>query len=268
MSALDRIQQALNNIKDPMKILQHFEQAKDSLCYSSRLLYRYPTEDHERFKLVWASNYIMEKVYDAADDNTWNEILNRLANGRVGEDRGAMFELYMWHMLRIGNRCFQARNLDDSTEITIDIKGSPKVKWFNTLEYHEDKMQGSLWIPNSKTFGCVDMLLAPNYLIQVTTNKDHGIKSESLKALLKSMREKKWIRSSKEVAIIFVVPQDQTKEFKKQNFKTETDGVDPKPTKELLDVKQYIMGIDLQEGLKEALGRIRTRRARRTRTEW
>ncbi|ORZ08232.1 hypothetical protein BCR41DRAFT_147034 [Lobosporangium transversale] len=250
-SALERVNQALDNIKDPMKILQYFEQAKDSQCYSSHLLHRYPTKDHRGFRLVWASDYIMEEVHDAVDDKTWNELLNRLANGRVGEGRGAMFELYMRRILRIGNRCFQARNLHDNTEITIDIKASPDVKWFNTLECYKGKMQGSLWIPNSKRFACVDMLLAPNYLLQVTTNKDHGIKSKPFKAFLKSMRENKWIHSSEEVALIFVVPQDQIKEFKKQNFKTGTNRVDSKATKELLDVKQYIMGIDLQAELRQ-----------------
>ncbi|ORZ04326.1 hypothetical protein BCR41DRAFT_425991 [Lobosporangium transversale] len=248
--ALGRIQQALDNLQDPMKILQHFEQAKDSLCYSSHLLHRYPTEDHEGFQLVWASNYIMEKVYDAADDNTWNEILNRLANSKVGVDRGAMFELYMRCILRIGNRCFQAKNLDDNTEITIDIKASPDVKWFNTLECYKDKMQGSLWIPNSKTFAYVDMLITPNYLLQVTTSKDHGIKSKPFKVLLKSMRKNKWIHSSKEVAFIFVVPQDMVEEFKEQAYRTGADRVDPKPTNKLKNIKQYVLAVDLQDELR------------------
>ncbi|KAF9898308.1 hypothetical protein BX616_004217 [Lobosporangium transversale] len=117
-------------------------------------------------------------------------------------------------MLRIGNCSLKVRNFDDNTEISINPKAKPKVNFFSTLN---------------------------RYLFQFTTNKDHGIKSESFKKFLRMLQEEKWIRCSKEVAFIFVVPQDRVKEFKKQKYKTEADGVDSKPTKELLDVKQYVM---------------------------
>ncbi|ORZ17592.1 hypothetical protein BCR41DRAFT_395878 [Lobosporangium transversale] len=117
---------------------------------------------------------------------------------------GITFEFYVQRMLRIGNCSLKVRNFDDNTEISINPKAKPK-------------------------------------LFQFTTNKDHGIKSESFKKFLRMLQEEKWIRCSKEVAFIFVVPQDRVKEFKKQKYKTEADGVDSKPTKELLDVKQYVM---------------------------
>ncbi|ORZ26453.1 hypothetical protein BCR41DRAFT_348346 [Lobosporangium transversale] len=54
-------------------------------------------------------------------------------------------------------------------------------------------MQGSLWLLKSKTFAYVDMLLAPKYLFQVTTDKDHDIESKPFKALLKTPQERSGI---------------------------------------------------------------------------
>ncbi|ORZ07477.1 hypothetical protein BCR41DRAFT_159233 [Lobosporangium transversale] len=91
------------------------------------------------------------------------------------QNKGSLYYIscLLHHYPTEDNRCFKARNFDDNTEITIDIEASLKVEWFNTLGCYKDKKQGSLWIPNSKTFACVEMLIAPNYHLQVTTNKDH-----------------------------------------------------------------------------------------------
>ncbi|KAF9896112.1 hypothetical protein BX616_008102, partial [Lobosporangium transversale] len=70
------------------------------------------------------------------------------------------------------------------------------------------------------------------YLLQITTNKKHGIKSENFKKLLKTLQDKKWISSSDEIAFIFVVPQDMVEEFKKQTYRTGADRVDPTPTRQ------------------------------------
>ncbi|KAF9904186.1 hypothetical protein BX616_001379, partial [Lobosporangium transversale] len=249
-----RVEEALDNLKDPLKLLQYFEQAKDSLQYSSRLLHRRPIGDHQQFVLEWASNHILEKVYEAADDNTFDMILDRLVNGKVGVDLGAMLEICIRRILRRGDCTFVAKSLDveKKQDITITIDAKPTVKFFEAFDVYKESMKGELWIPKSKTFACVDMLIAPNYLLQITANVKHGIKSESCKELLKKLQEKKWIRSEKDVVFIFVVPKAKAEEYKKQKFKIGAGRVDPKPTKELSSIKQYVMGVDLNAELQRA----------------
>ncbi|KAF8964311.1 hypothetical protein BGZ46_000795 [Entomortierella lignicola] len=251
IEAYSRVKAALDNLSDPLRLLQYFEQAKDSLQFSSRLLHRYPTEDHQGFVLKWASAHIIEKVYEAADDHTWHMILERLVNGKIGEDRGSMFELYTRRMLRTGGCSFQARRLDGITEeeLTITINANPKVKFFDTLEDYVNTLEGSLWFPKSKTFACVDFLIAPKILLQVTTNRNHGIKSEPFKELLKTLKDKKWICSERNIEFVFVVPLDEIEEFKQQTFRIGVGRLDPNPTQALLRIKQYILGIDLKAEL-------------------
>ncbi|KAF9198323.1 hypothetical protein BGZ49_000879 [Haplosporangium sp. Z 27] len=257
--ACSRVEAALANLNNPLRLLQYFEQAKDSLQYSSRLLHRRPIGNHRHFELEWASNYILEKVYEAADDNTFNMILDRLVNGKVGEDQGAMLKICIRRILRRGDCNFVARSLGvkKKQDITIAINANPTVKFFDAFDVYKESMKGALWIPNSKTFACVDMLIAPNYLLQITTNVNHGIKSESFKALLKTLEEKEWIRSEKDVVLIFVVPKAKAEEYKKQTFRIGANRVDPKPTKQLSNIKQYVLGVDLKAELRR--GRLRGR---------
>ncbi|ORY96115.1 hypothetical protein BCR41DRAFT_375759 [Lobosporangium transversale] len=274
---------ATSNEEDPPIII--IQQKEDTMCYAfgGRSVIRYGDIEHFRPFLDLPSTWFLVDSSPApklmlartifsvspktlnSEENLYKEIVKGvpwkyyMAPWELDELKECRDKVEAFHMVP---EDFMEHLYEMIGEVQRVGEASPDVKWFNTLECYKDKMQGSLWIPNSKRFACVDMLLAPNYLLQVTTNKDHGIKSKPFKAFLKSMRENKWIHSSEEVALIFVVPQDQIKEFKKQNFKTGTNRVDSKATKELLDVKQYIMGIDLQAELRQAPRRMRTRRTR------
>ncbi|KAF9143832.1 hypothetical protein BGX20_007084, partial [Mortierella sp. AD010] len=218
-------------------------QARDSLKHSSRLLHRWPTEDHEGFRLEWASPHVEEEVLKLTKDTTWHLILERLVNGKTGEAKGPMFELYARHLLRQGNWIFQARSLQGDPDITITLPPNPPVQYFDKIE---TVVPGTLCVPNSFNFPCVDMLLAPNYLLQVTINKEHGIMSEKYGKLLQTLLEKGWIESFQEVQMVFIVPQDIYDEYKEQHYLTKRKTVNTRVPQALKDIKQYVLGIDLR----------------------
>jgi hypothetical protein len=60
--ACERLEHALDRAKEPVTLMQCFAQGKDTLDISSRLIHRWPINDHRKFRLEWASLYVAEKV--------------------------------------------------------------------------------------------------------------------------------------------------------------------------------------------------------------
>ncbi|KAF9383999.1 hypothetical protein BGX21_001414 [Mortierella sp. AD011] len=251
-------QKAIDNIQDRVKLSQYIEQNKVSLHFSSCLLHHWPTKNHDMFELKWASEHIMEKIVEAANNNTWHQILKRLVDGTAGEEKGVMFELYVRRIMRRGSCSFQARSLTGGKGITVTIPPNPETTSFYKLE--EGAEPGTIWIPICKTFACVDILEATNNLFQVTMAKNHGINGDKFTKLLKNLQDAKWIRSSEEANLIFIVPLSISEEYTEQNYLKEHRHVDDKPPKLLQDIKQYVIGIDLVSDMK-ALRKIVNRSA-------
>ncbi|KAF8976342.1 hypothetical protein BGZ46_008345, partial [Entomortierella lignicola] len=212
------------------------------------------------FRLEWASIKIRDEVERIVDDSTWQQILERLANGKIGEAKGPMFELYVRHIFRQGGYNFQARELQhktpqskrpknsqDYSSISVNIPINPRVKSFSKIE---EVAQGTLCLPISKTFPCVDMLLAHKILLQVTVNNDHGIAAKPFKDLIVDLKTHNWIKSAEEIQFVFVVPKASFTTYKRQNFLTTHRTVDTGATNEFSNVKQYVLGIDLQAAVR------------------
>ncbi|KAG0243106.1 hypothetical protein BGW41_002968 [Actinomortierella wolfii] len=56
--ACDRLVQALNQVNDPMMLMQLFTHGKDTPEFSSNLIHRWPTNGHRNFRLEWASTEV------------------------------------------------------------------------------------------------------------------------------------------------------------------------------------------------------------------
>ncbi|KAF8954664.1 hypothetical protein BGZ46_002861 [Entomortierella lignicola] len=94
------------------------------------------------------------------------------------------------------------------------------------------------------------MLLAHKILLQVTVNNDHGIAAKPFKDLIVDLQTHKWIKSAEEIQFIFVVPKASFTTYKRQNFLTTRRTVETGATNEFSDVKQYVLGIDLQAAVR------------------
>ncbi|KAG0284798.1 hypothetical protein BGZ98_005790, partial [Dissophora globulifera] len=110
-SAFERVQLAIDFVKDPQMMMQCFAQGKESLQHSSRLLHRWPTGDHNDFCLKWASAYIAEKIGESLQDVAWQQILGKLVGVDIGTAKGPMFELYIRHIFRKGGYEFEIKAL-------------------------------------------------------------------------------------------------------------------------------------------------------------
>ncbi|KAF9157937.1 hypothetical protein BGX21_002170 [Mortierella sp. AD011] len=143
------------------------------------------------------------------------------------------------HTVKQGSRNFEAKSLQGDTDITITLPANPPAQYFDKIE---TVAPGTLCIPNSFNFPCMDMLLAPKCLLQITTDKEHGIMSEKYKELLQTLVEKGWIRSFEEVQMVFVVPQDIYDEYKKHHYLTKGKTVNKRVSQDLKDIKQYVLG--------------------------
>ena len=232
-SAFERVGLAIDFVKDPQMMMQCLAQGKESLQHSSRLLHRWPTDDHSDFCLEWASVYIADKIGESMQDVTWQQILNRLTGVDVGTAKGPMFELYVRHIFRKGGYEFRIKDLQDGTETTIEVPPNPSVVVFD--EIPEVPPPGTLCIPTICNHACIDLLLSPGHLFQVTVSKKHAIKGPPFSNLLENLKGKKWISSSEDACLVFVVPSEIYDNFQEQKI-----------PKVIQSVKQFVLKIDLK----------------------
>ncbi|KAF9427355.1 hypothetical protein BGZ76_002369 [Entomortierella beljakovae] len=256
VAAYSRVKQAIDLVKNPHRLLQYFEQARESLQHSGRLLHRWPTEDHRGYRLEWASIHIRDEVERIAIEGSYQEIASRLIDSdSLGEARGAMFELYVRHIFRQGGIKFNTRELqaanntsDIPNEFPVEIPINPPAKVFSKIE--REAVSGTLYIPRSKSFPCVDLLLAPNILLQITVDHDHPIKGKPCENLIGDLVENGWIKSVEEIYFIFIVPKVSAETYKKQNFLKADKKTMKRVRKPLKDIRQYVLGIDLEAAAK------------------
>lgn len=242
-SAYERVRQAIDSVKDPLKLMQCFRQGKDSLEFSSRLLHRWPSDDHKNFRLEWASAHVAEEVSKSLQDAAWKSILKSLVTDGNGAAKGVMFETYVQHIFRKGDCQFQIKNLEDGTVQDFDIPANPRVGWFKEIPALS---AGSLQIPKQCNYACVDLLLAPRHLFQITVSKKHDIKGPPFSDLLDDLIRQNWIGSSGEAQLIFVVPTEIYKDFRAQKYLTSAGDVYKRLPKQIRRVKQFVLNIDLE----------------------
>ncbi|KAK5829403.1 hypothetical protein F5H01DRAFT_330146 [Linnemannia elongata] len=240
--AYERVRLALDPIKDPLRMMQCFRQGRDSLEYSSRLLHRWPSDDHQDFHLEWASAHVAEEVSKSLHDAAWKSILKSLVDDTDGAARGVMFETYVRHIFRKGGCEFQAKDLRDGTITNFEIPANPRVEWFKEIPAPS---AGALYIPKQCNHAWVDLLLAPRHLFQVTVSQKHDIKGPPFSTLLDGLIRQNWIGSSDEALLIFVVPSEIYDGFRAQKYLTSAGNVYKRVPQQIQRVKQFVLKIDL-----------------------
>ncbi|KAG0261607.1 hypothetical protein BGZ95_004194, partial [Linnemannia exigua] len=96
-------------------------------------------------------------------------------------------------------------------------------------------------------YACVDMLLSPRDLFQITVSKDHPIKGLPLLKLLDNLVQAHW--NPPEPRLIFVVPGHIYADFKKQNYLTSEGKVYKNVPADILHVNQYVLKVDLESAV-------------------
>ncbi|KAI8603153.1 hypothetical protein EDD21DRAFT_369903 [Dissophora ornata] len=239
----DRLVQTLNSVKDPVKMMQLFAQGKDSLDFSSRLVHRWPVGDHRSFQLEWASTYVAGKVAGLLDQESCTQMLKMLIQDAQGSASGIIFEAYVLRTFRDGGHTFELKDLQTGKTDHLIIPRKPDVMHFQTIT---STKAGQLWIPTIHNFACVDMLLSPRDLLQITVSNTHAIKGIPFLKLVESLVEHSWITQPEEARLIFVVPSHVFADFQKQNYLTSDGKAHKNIPAGIKSVKQYVLKIDIK----------------------
>ncbi|KAK5796922.1 hypothetical protein F5H01DRAFT_401352, partial [Linnemannia elongata] len=216
--------------------------SKESLDFSSRLIHRWPTNDHRNFRLEWASTYVAEKVAALLSQDAQKIVLERLISEPNGSASGIMFEAYVLRAFREGGHTFEIRDLLTGDLASLDIPWNPEVTHFDKIT---PVPAGTLCIPKICNYPCVD-LLAPRDLFQITVSKSHPVKGPPLSKLISSLLQARWISPLGELRLIFVVPSHVYADFEKQDYLTSEGKVYRTVPADIQRVRQYVLKIDLE----------------------
>ncbi|OAQ25248.1 hypothetical protein K457DRAFT_1835879 [Linnemannia elongata AG-77] len=212
--ACERLGQALDRVKDPVMLMQFFAQGKDTLDFSSRLIHRWPTNGHRTL---------------IADPS--------------GSSSGIMFEAYVLRVFREGGHIFEIKDLGTGQSTQLRIPRNPQSEHFSTIS---PVAAGTLCIPRSRNYACVDLLMAPRNLFQITISRIHAIKGPPLSKLIGSLIEAHWISPDDEPWLIFVVPSQVYADFETQNYLSSERKVYQRLPAALRRVRQHVLKIDLE----------------------
>ncbi|GJJ74334.1 hypothetical protein EMPS_06692 [Entomortierella parvispora] len=248
-SACKRVNAALDAVKDSTVLLKYFQEGRDSLEFSSRLIHRWPLdEDHSKYTSEWASEFIRDKVASQLEDDALRNILKALMNNPGGSGSGLMFEAFVLRAFREGGHTFELKELEtgEPAELThLKIPLKPVVNTFLTIT---GTKPDQLWIPKICNFACVDFLFSCENLFQVTVSGTHPIKGQLFSELIDSLKQRRWIKSPAEARLIFVVPEHIFDGFPKQKYHT-TKGHNYKDIRSMpgniRSVKQFVMKISV-----------------------
>ena len=220
--------------------MQSYSQAKESLELSSCLLHRWPTSNHRSYQLKWASTYVTDKITASLNPEAWNQLL-KIISEPSGSDSGIAFETYVLHAFREGGHTFEIKDLDNGKSSFLTIPRHQNTIQFDTIPKIE---AGTLYIPKVSNYACVDLLLAPGDLFQITISEHHPIKEHLLVKLFERLRDAGWINTAQS-RLVFVVPSAAYDNFKKQNYTNSQRKVYTRLPAELQSLKQYALKIDL-----------------------
>ncbi|KAG0023839.1 hypothetical protein BGZ82_010627, partial [Podila clonocystis] len=166
----------------------------------------------------------------------------KLVEDPDGSASGIMFEAYVLRTFREGGYTFELKDLKTGKRARLNIPRNPTVKNFHTIT---SANADELWIPRIRNYACVDLLMPPKDLFQVTVSRTHSIKGLPFSKLINSLTEERWVASPKEIRIIFVVPSYIYGQFQEQKYLDAAGKVYPTVPAKIQRVKQYAVKIDL-----------------------
>ncbi|KAG0051527.1 hypothetical protein BGZ83_003608 [Gryganskiella cystojenkinii] len=247
----EQVDKALNNVRDPMVLIESFQPGQDTSDFSSRLIHHWPVdEEHSKYRLEWASASIRDEISVRLTDNACSEILQRLIGDPKGSASGVIFEAYVVRTFRQGGYTFELNDLQTGESDRLIIPQSPKVSpKVNRLHTFASTEACQFLIPKIRNFACVDLLVAHRDLLQITVSETHTIKGPPFLELTASLTQHHWIDKPEEARLIFVVPSHAYDEFQKQNYLTSVGKVyerEKNVPSNIWPVKQYVLKIDVE----------------------
>jgi hypothetical protein len=260
-SGLQRLEDAFNEIKDPLNVLRAQGESL-GIKVSGRLLHKAPDSEtlywDTRLR-VWASAYVINRFVSMLDShsasNMNRQVMEGLARNQKDGTLGIIFECYVRHLFfKGGGTRLRKRRLYGASD---KGKGPEGLEWFNiptNLEHKPfsgmadfiipEENTGTIWTPGPN-FPSVDIILTPNSLFQITISLNHPVKQEPLRKILQKLPEKE------NITLYFVVPEEHFEAFTFQNYHNEQGNVSQKVPESVGIIEQWVLGVPLKELLGE-----------------
>ncbi|KAF9315612.1 hypothetical protein BG006_003722, partial [Podila minutissima] len=167
ITACLHVDNALKGVTDPITLMRYFAQGKETLEFSSRLIHRWPSHDRSGFRLGWASSSIATKVSSMLTDGACGVMLKKLIEDPDGSASGIMFEAYVLRTFREGGHTFELKDLQTGEPGRLTLPRKPIVKSFHTIS-PANAETSQLWVAKTRNYACIDLLMPPTDLFQVT----------------------------------------------------------------------------------------------------
>jgi hypothetical protein len=250
---LRRLEDAFNEIKDPLMVLRAQEESL-GVKVSGRLLHKVPdsmTSYRNSRHRVWASAYVIDRFVNMMNAHSASDMNRQVREGLASNQRdgtlGKVFECYVRHLFfKGGGVKLRKRRLDGARN-----KGKESRRWFTipkNLEHKPFNGMADFSIPEGDTrtiwtpgpnFPSVDMILTPNSLFQITISKDHPVKQEPLRKIVEKLPAKQ------NISLYFVVPEEIFKDVSLQNYHNGEGKVSQKLPECLKTLEQWVLGVPL-----------------------
>ncbi|KAG1697169.1 hypothetical protein DVH05_017554 [Phytophthora capsici] len=223
--------------------------------YSHRVLQMVPSEKDLRvdFYLDFLSSHIAETIIDQVDQESIQKV-SEFAVAHDGDDsgstsvlRGKIYELlcHKWFSLPKQHKLVLHPLGDGHASVDVSLPRELKTVRFSALAEIETVESGVYYRPTSKTFGALDAFVFVGnacYGLQMTRNRDHGIKGAPLNVFLK------WLTGvgvpANRLYFTFVVPSQFKSEYKKQSIQTASNSDSQRPGA-AAKVNQFVASLDV-----------------------
>jgi hypothetical protein len=253
---LRRLQIAFNEVKDPLRVLRGQEENFGSVKVSGRLLHRVPkseTSYEEASHRVWASAYVIDRFVSMIDTRSADDMHCAVRDGLARNDKdstlGKVFECYVRHLFFRGGgielrkrRLHKAPNKRKKSEAEESFTIPEKLEHqsFNGIgDFSIPKEDtGTIWTPGPN-FPCIDIILTPNSLFQITISRQHPVKQEPLRKILEKLPAKE------KILLYFIVPEANFETFTFQNYHNEQANKSLNVPKSVEKLEQWVLGVPL-----------------------
>ncbi|EEY70601.1 Crinkler (CRN) family protein [Phytophthora infestans T30-4] len=222
---------------------------------SHRILQMVPSAKDLRvdFYLDFLSNQIAETIIDQVDQESFQKVAE-FAVAHDGDDSGStsvlrskIYELlcHKWFSLPKQHKLVLRPLGDGHASVDVSIPRELKTVRFFRLADIKAVESGVYYWPTSNTFGALGAFVFVGnacYGLQMTLNRDHGIKAAPLNAFIK------WLKgvgiATDRLYLTFVVSSHLESEFKKQSIRTGSDS-DSKRPGAAAKVNQFVASLDV-----------------------
>ncbi|KAF9906767.1 hypothetical protein BX616_000630, partial [Lobosporangium transversale] len=214
----DSLRREPNNISNAKK--SAFQRVRDTINELEK-----PADLMANMK--WKSPLVESEIIEVLQKQTWSDVLGKLVRSDDDIAKGPLFEIYVRYSFQRGDIRFPFKDLQSGLTGFLDFLAKPKVVLIGASDELSGLTQatGKLFLPSIPNFPCIDFVLEPDKLFQVTISEEHPIIQAPFKEIndyiagpCSKINQSKSKGSDNAIFLYFVVPGYRYDDFKVQNF--------------------------------------------------